>query len=420
MPELGSVAEGGPDVEHGLLADEHVPAQLHRARLDHLADDPVAVEEGVLLDDGAVADGEQIGAHGHVPGEDHDTAADLRTQRPQVQRVDRRPREQDQRVRRDQRLDQPEPDIVQAPNPDLSRCPPADEHPLRGYRQGRHGEEDGGAGLDRSQVASGQAPAGGDPQEALLEDLCGEVGVTEEQQELQHPARDELPRARPCRRRRLRNRRHDLHRGSRLGERRREAPDRRVAVDVLDRDRRQVVTFADPSAEAGHEHGVRAQVVEEVGVGRRLFDAHHLGQHLGERPLQGVRGRCKRRRQARDRGVLVDVLDRDRRQVVTFADPSAEAGHEHGVRAQVVEEVGVGRDLFGPQDVGEHLGEGPHDGSGSGGSGEDEGGHFTPPARPRPAWPGAGRRRRRGPPPSWPGRWCRGSARRGPGRGRRR
>ena len=86
VAELGPVAHRGLDVEHRHLADEHVPAEGDRARLDQAGVGPVAGEERVLADDRAVADGEQVGAHGHVPGEDRDAAPDLRAQRPQIER----------------------------------------------------------------------------------------------------------------------------------------------------------------------------------------------------------------------------------------------------------------------------------------------------------------------------------------------
>jgi hypothetical protein len=62
-----------------------------------------------------------------------------------------------------------------------------------------------------------------------------------------------------------------------------------VPVDVLHRDRGEVVALAGPGAELGHDHGVGAEVVEEVAVDRHVVDVQDLRQHLDERPL-GVRG----------------------------------------------------------------------------------------------------------------------------------
>ena len=89
VPELGAVTQRGPDVEHRRLADQRVLAEGDRARLDDAVVGPVAGEERVLADHRAVADGEQVGAHGHVREKDHDAAPDLRAQRPQVERVER-------------------------------------------------------------------------------------------------------------------------------------------------------------------------------------------------------------------------------------------------------------------------------------------------------------------------------------------
>ena len=127
---------------------------------------PVAGEERVLADDRAVADGEQVGAHGHGAGEDRDAPADLRAQRPQVERVERRAGEQDQRVRPDQRLDEPEPEVGQAPDRGSPRLPPADQHPLGHDRQQAQRDEAAAAEHDRPQVDVDQARAGRDPLEA--------------------------------------------------------------------------------------------------------------------------------------------------------------------------------------------------------------------------------------------------------------
>ena len=54
--------------------------------LDHAGVRPVAAEERFLPDDRAGADGQQVGAHRNVPGEDHHTPPDLRPQQPQIER----------------------------------------------------------------------------------------------------------------------------------------------------------------------------------------------------------------------------------------------------------------------------------------------------------------------------------------------
>ena len=80
------------------------------------------------------------------------------------------------------------------------------------------------------------------------------------------------------------------------GAARRQAADRRVPVDVLDRHRRQVVPLAHPGAEPRHHHRVRTQVVEEVRVDRHLLDVQHARQHLGQR--RSPRGRRRDGRSA--------------------------------------------------------------------------------------------------------------------------
>jgi hypothetical protein len=139
----------------------------------------------------------------------------------------------------------------------------------------------------------------------------------------------------------------------------------------LHRHRRQVVPLADPRAEAGHQHRIGTEVVEEVAVSRHMPGARDIGQHLSEQPLalgdSGlIAGRIsghdivgKGLGKAPDRRVLVDVLHRHRRQVVPLADPRAEAGHQHRIGTEVVEEVAVSRHMPGARDIGQHLSEQP-------------------------------------------------------------
>ena len=165
--------------------------------LDQATLGSVAGEERVLADHGAVADGEQVGAHRHAPGEDHRVAPDLRAERPQVQRVERRTGEQDQRVPLDQRLDDPEADVRQAPDADLLRLPPADEHPLHQDRKEADAEEAGAAEQDRPQVDVDHTRAGGDPLVASRRRRARRGTVPEQEQELQRAAEDVLPALRP-------------------------------------------------------------------------------------------------------------------------------------------------------------------------------------------------------------------------------
>jgi hypothetical protein len=70
-----------------------------------------------------------------------------------------------------------------------------------------------------------------------------------------------------------------------VGEDRGKHSDRRLLVDVRHRHRREVVPFAHPRAEPGHQHGVGAEVVEEVAVDRHVLGAHDIGQHFREESL---------------------------------------------------------------------------------------------------------------------------------------
>jgi hypothetical protein len=59
---------------------------------------PVTGERGVPTDDGAVTDRQQVGADRDLAREDRYPAADLRAECPQVQHIQRRSGEQDERV----------------------------------------------------------------------------------------------------------------------------------------------------------------------------------------------------------------------------------------------------------------------------------------------------------------------------------
>jgi len=142
VAELRAVAEGGADVEDRVLADEDASADGDGTGLDGTGPGAVAAEVGVLADHAARADRQQVGADGHVLGEDHHAAADPGAQRPQVQHVQRGAHEQPgQRVGDDHRLDEPEPEVGQAPRPDAPRLPAADEEPLGQHRQDAHGQQ---------------------------------------------------------------------------------------------------------------------------------------------------------------------------------------------------------------------------------------------------------------------------------------
>ena len=190
VAQLRPIAHRGADVKHGRFADEDVLAEGDRARLDHPGVRPVAGERGVLTDDRAGADGEQVGAHRHGRGKDRHTAPDFRAQRPQVKHVERRAGKSGQRAGSDQCFDDPEAEVGQAPERDLLRLPPADEQPFRHDWQGAHAREADAAEYHRPQVDVEQTGCPGDPLVASDRAVRGQVGVAEHEQQLQRSAQD--------------------------------------------------------------------------------------------------------------------------------------------------------------------------------------------------------------------------------------
>src|SRR5215218_6671357 len=130
VAELAPVAHRGLDVDDRSLADHRVLPDGNCADVDESGVGSIAVDERVFADYRAIADGQQVYADGDLPGEDHDAAPDLRAQRAQVEIEQRRTREQDNRIPPDQRLDDPEADVRQAPDADLLRLPSTDEDPF--------------------------------------------------------------------------------------------------------------------------------------------------------------------------------------------------------------------------------------------------------------------------------------------------
>ena len=369
MAQLGPVAHRGVDVDDRRLADHRVLPDGDRADLDEPGVCSIAVDEGVFADHRAIADAEQVGADGHVRGEDHHAAPDLRAQRPQIEVEQRRTGEQHNRVPPHQRLDDPEPDVRQAPDADLLGLPATDQDPLRQDRNGEQEQEQCAAGNDRPEVDVEHTSARRNPLIALSDDQRGQIGISEEDQQLQRPAEHHLRCSCRCGHLdggcswcghldRGRSRRLDRNRCG-VRECRRQAFDRGVLVNVLDRHRWQIRPLPDPGTEPGHHHRVRTQIIEEVAVHRHPLYAHYISQHVGEDPLdRHRRGVRECRGQAFDRGVLVNVLDRHRRQIRPLPDPGTEPGHHHRIRTKIIEEVAVHRHPLHLHDVGQHLGEG--------------------------------------------------------------
>src|SRR3989441_5665718 len=188
------------------------------------------------------------------------------------------------RVRADQGLDDPEADVCQTPDADLLGLPTTDEDPLRQDRNGAHNEETRDAGQEQSNVDVETIRPREDPLVACANAERSKVGISEEEQELQRSADDVLQRARRCRLDRCWNRR--LGRARRdVRERRCQASDRRMPVDVPHRYRRQVPPLPHPCTEMGHHQRVRTQLVEAVALDGQAVDAQEVSQHLAENPL---------------------------------------------------------------------------------------------------------------------------------------
>src|SRR5256885_13458608 len=85
-----------------------------------------------------------------------------------------------------------------------------------------------------------------------------------EEQALQHPTEDVLPRAGRCRRLDRRWNRRPGRAGRDVRERRGQASDRRIPVDVLHRDRRQVPSLPHSRAAMGPHPRVSAELIKEM------------------------------------------------------------------------------------------------------------------------------------------------------------
>ncbi len=159
----------------------------------------IAVDEGVFTDHRAIADSEQIGADGHVCREDHNAASDLRAQRPQIKVEQRRTGEQHNRVPPHQRLDNPKPDIRQAPDADLLWFPSTDQDPLRQDRNSEQEQEHCAAGKHRPEIDVEHTRARRNPLIALSDDQRSQIGISQEDQQLQRPTEHDLQCSRPFR-----------------------------------------------------------------------------------------------------------------------------------------------------------------------------------------------------------------------------
>ena len=147
MTELRVVAHRGVDVEHARFADEGVAADLDRSGMDEVRLRAVAQQDGVLAQDGVVADRHHVGADRDEPAPRSRRCG--RSWRPAG--ADRGCRSACRRTRHrrgaHQGLDDPEAEIAQAPDRDRLRLQSADQHPLR--HDGDRGQRDEGARRER-------------------------------------------------------------------------------------------------------------------------------------------------------------------------------------------------------------------------------------------------------------------------------
>src|SRR5439155_10998230 len=140
------------------------PPEGHRSDLEPPGLCPIAVEDGLLADHRPCADREKIGTYRHAPGEDHDARPDFRAKRPQIEYVQGCAEEQTGGgARPDERLDDPEAEVGEAPQTDSLGLPTTDEHPLRRDRNQANNEESRAAGQDQSQVDPDSTRACRDP-----------------------------------------------------------------------------------------------------------------------------------------------------------------------------------------------------------------------------------------------------------------
>jgi hypothetical protein len=72
VPELGVVTHGRADIQHAGLADKGVAADLDRSGMDEIGLRAVAQQDGVLAQDGVVADGDEVGADRDEPALEDD------------------------------------------------------------------------------------------------------------------------------------------------------------------------------------------------------------------------------------------------------------------------------------------------------------------------------------------------------------
>ena len=258
VPQLGPVAEAGVDVQHRPLADQRIAPDVDPAGADPAGLGPVAAEQRALADHRARADPQQVAAHRGGGAEHHGPAADLRAEQAQVTHVERGAAETGQRADPQQRLDQPEPDVAQAPDRDLGGPPASDQQPLGRHRQRRQRPEQGRAERDRPQVGVPEPGRCGQPVVPEDQDLCGQHQPGQPDPGLQQAGAQHR-----AERRGADGARPGVGSAGRpfdRGQPGREGARRRVLVDVLRRHRGQLGEFAQPRAQLGDQQRVHPEI----------------------------------------------------------------------------------------------------------------------------------------------------------------
>src|SRR5206468_7357779 len=133
---------------------------------------------------------------GDAPGQNQDPGPDLRAQRSQVESVEGRTDEHmDAGVPADQGLDDPEADVVEAPQTDLLGLPTAYEEPLRADGNGADDQESHAGGENRSQANRDDTRTRRDPRVDRADAEHGTIGIHEVKQSRQCSTEDVLARA---------------------------------------------------------------------------------------------------------------------------------------------------------------------------------------------------------------------------------
>src|SRR5438309_6823603 len=104
------------------------------------------------------------------------------------------------RVRADEDLDGPEPDVCETPDTDALGLPATDEDPFRRDGNRAHDEEHRAAEEDEPDVHLETARSRDDPGVAGGAGEHGNIAISEKKQGLQRSAEDVVPRACRCRR----------------------------------------------------------------------------------------------------------------------------------------------------------------------------------------------------------------------------